>query len=271
MIIYTNENLFNSPAQTLVNTVNVVGVMGKGIAKDFKGYYPQMYKKYRKYCDEKSFKTGQLMLSKEEPILRRGKDTGLMRQRWVLNFPTKRHWRSASKIEYVEDGLKKFVETYEEKGIKSISFPQLGVGNGRLPWSKVRSLMEEYLGDLSIPVYIHIYEKSDYYGEEDKQVLEDNLNSSHISWQSESELVKILKRHGLEDLRENINIDGIVLPSELVPENKKLLEVLKKNTEYTEMAVLDSDSDDKYMALRIKKINLLGVENEGIVQTSLDI
>ncbi|KDA98356.1 macro domain-containing protein [Lactobacillus paragasseri] len=73
MIIYTNKNLFLSPAQTLVNTVNTVGVMGKGIAKDFKKFYPQMFKRYKYLCDKGKFQPGQLMLSKEEPEIYRKK------------------------------------------------------------------------------------------------------------------------------------------------------------------------------------------------------
>ena len=79
-----------------------------------------------------------------------------------MNFPTKKHWREKSKPEYIEAGLKKFVETYDEKGIVSISFPLLGCGNGELDWElQVRPLMEEYLKPLPINVYIHLYQKND--------------------------------------------------------------------------------------------------------------
>ena len=157
MITYTSKNLFLIPAQTLVNTVNLRGVMGAGIAKDFKHYYPQMYTKYRNICMQHKFKMGQLMLSKREPEVVRGKRTGAYREKWVLNFPTKDHWRDDSKLEYIEQGLNTLVKTYKTKGIKSIAFPKLGSGCGKLSWGKVKPLMEKYLNQLDIPVYISTY------------------------------------------------------------------------------------------------------------------
>jgi len=144
LITYVKQDLFESPAQVIVNTVNTVGVMGKGIAKRFKDIYPDMFVKYVELCEKDLFNVGQLWLYKTP-------------HKWVLNFPTKKHWRSSSKIEYVEEGLKKFVETYEEKGITSISFPLLGCGNGGLNWeNEVKPLMEKYLRPLPIEVYIHL-------------------------------------------------------------------------------------------------------------------
>jgi len=144
MIKYVDSDLFTSPAQVLVNTVNTVGVMGKGIAYNFKRMYPKMFKKYRTRC-EQGFAIGELWLYKTP-------------HKWILNFPTKEHWRNKSKIEYIEAGLQKFASTYESKGIKSISFPMLGCGNGQLDWdSQVQPLMEEYLADLPIEIYIHLY------------------------------------------------------------------------------------------------------------------
>jgi len=144
MLKYVTTNLFDSPAQTLVNTVNVVGVMGKGIAAEFKQRYPDMFEKYRQFCQRGSLTVGKLFLYKSP-------------NKWVLNFPTKKHWRSPSKVEYIEEGLRKFAETYTEHGITSISFPQLGTGNGGLAWEGVvRPLMEHYLKALAIPVYIHV-------------------------------------------------------------------------------------------------------------------
>ena len=146
-ITYVDYNLFDSDAQVLVNTVNTVGVMGKGIAKEFKKRYPEMFEKYKKICKSGRFKTGELWLYNIPDSNRR-----------VLNFPTKRHWRGRSKVEYIESGLEKFVRTYEEKGIASISFPMLGSSNGGLDWeTQVKPLMEKYLKDLPIEVRIHLY------------------------------------------------------------------------------------------------------------------
>lgn len=101
-------------------------------------------------CERDMFHVGQLWLYKTE-------------RKWILNFPTKKHWRSKSKIEYIELGLKKFVDTYAEKGITSISFPMLGCGNGGLNWEKeVRPLMERYLKNLPIDIYIHLYRKDPF-------------------------------------------------------------------------------------------------------------
>lgn len=145
MLTYRRTNLFESTSQTLVNTVNCVGVMGKGIAKEFRNREPEMFDTYKQICNEDLLKPGMLWLW-------RGSEN------WVLNFPTKVHWRNASKIEWIEAGLQKFVSTYEEQGIAEISFPRLGCGNGGLDWDEVRPLMEHYLSELSIPVYVHDHE-----------------------------------------------------------------------------------------------------------------
>lgn len=145
MLVYVKTNLFESPAQVLVNTVNTVGVMGKGIALQFKKLYPDMFARYQKYCEAGLLTVGKLWLYKSDT-------------KWVLNFPTKRNWRQRSRLSDIEAGLQKFVETYEQHGIQSISFPQLGVGNGGLDWdSEVKPLMEKYLRKLPIDVYIHLY------------------------------------------------------------------------------------------------------------------
>ena len=144
MITYVASDLFQSPAQVLVNTVNTVGVMGKGIALQFMRIYPEMFKQYQIYCEKGQFDIGQLWLYKSP-------------QKWVLNFPTKRDWHDKSKIEYVEAGLKRFIEIYEPEGITSISFPRLGCGLGGLDWeNEVRPLMERYLGSLPIEIIIHV-------------------------------------------------------------------------------------------------------------------
>lgn len=145
MITYVVGDLFTSPAKVLVNTVNTVGVMGKGIARDFKRIYPEMFHEYQSYCDNGLFDIGKLWLYKTP-------------HKWILNFPTKKHWRNKSKIEYLEAGLKKFANTYDAKGITSISFPMLGCGNGELDWKReVKPLMEQYLMLLPIEVYVHLY------------------------------------------------------------------------------------------------------------------
>lgn len=144
MITYMVGDLFTSPAKVLVNPVNTVGVMGKGIAKDFKRIYPEMFEKYQYFCEQGMFNVGQLWLYKAP-------------HKWILNFPTKKHWRDKSKIEYLEAGLQKFADTYDSKGMLEVSFPMLGCGHGGLDWEKeVQPLMEKYLQPLPINVYIHV-------------------------------------------------------------------------------------------------------------------
>ena len=144
MIIYIDGDLFESPAKVLVNTVNTRGVMGKGIALRFKRIYPDMFKRYRDHCEHNRLTIGKLFLYKTP-------------HKWVLNFPTKEHWRNPSRAEYIEKGLQKFVSIYDEVGINSIAFPALGCGNGELDYeSQVGPLMEAYLGRLSIPIFIHL-------------------------------------------------------------------------------------------------------------------
>lgn len=146
MLKYVSSSLFESPAQTLVNAVNTVGIMGKGIAAEFKQRYPGMFERYARYCKDGSLDIGKLYLYRTPNKL-------------VLNFPTKKHWKQPSKLEYIEAGLRKFVDTYEAHGIASISFPQLGCGNGGLSWTEVQPLMESYLKPLPIPVLIHLAER----------------------------------------------------------------------------------------------------------------
>lgn len=143
MIEYIEGDIFESPAQVIVNTVNTVGVMGKGLALSFKQRYPQMFEKYKMACEKHQLSIGKLMLFYEA-------------DHWLLMFPTKENWRNPSKLEYIEKGLMKFVQTYAEKNITSIAFPRLGCGNGELNWSDVKPIMEKYLKKLPIDVYIYL-------------------------------------------------------------------------------------------------------------------
>lgn len=142
MLIYRRTSILESPAQTLVNTVNCVGVMGKGLAHAFKEREPAMFKAYKRICDQGMLEPGKLWLWRGE-------------NGWVLNFPTKIHWRNPSKLDWIEQGLAKFVSAYEAQGITDISFPRLGCGNGNLEWDEVKPVMEHYLTTLPIPVYVH--------------------------------------------------------------------------------------------------------------------
>lgn len=143
-------NLFASKRQTLVNTVNCVGVMGAGIALGFKLRHPAMFRRYEEMCRQGHMEVGKLWLYKP--------DEGSGDKRWVLNFPTKKHWRFPSREEYLASGLAKFVATYRQRGIESIAFPLLGAQHGGLPEAMVIDLMRDELKKCDIPVDIYQYD-----------------------------------------------------------------------------------------------------------------
>lgn len=126
-------SLFDSDCDWIVNTVNCVGVMGKGIALEFKKRYPEMFNDYREICKKGLLTPGKLWIWTKDP------------KRNILCFPTKDHWRNPSRIEWIEEGLKKLLGNYERLGITSIAFPLLGCTNGGLNSSAVIPLMESYL------------------------------------------------------------------------------------------------------------------------------
>ena len=147
MIQYIRGNLFTSNAKVLVNTVNTVGVMGKGIASDFKKYYPKMFEEYKERCNTNRLNIGDLHLYKTS-------------NKWILNFPTKEHWRSPSRIEFIEEGLKKLIKESHRLQINDIAMPKLGCGNGGLDWeSQVKPLVEKYLKKSPINVSIYDFDK----------------------------------------------------------------------------------------------------------------
>lgn len=148
MIQFTTGNILKSDAEALVNTVNTVGVMGKGIALAFKKAFPDNYKIYRKVCDNKELKTGKVLLT----------ETGRLSPKYIINFPTKEHWREKSKIEYIADGMKDLVKVIREKNIKSIAIPPLGCGNGGLDWKIVKPLILKELTSIKSDLKITIYE-----------------------------------------------------------------------------------------------------------------
>lgn len=147
-IVEVYGNIFNTTSQVIVNTVNCEGVMGRGIALEFKNRFPEMFEKYKEFCDQKLMKPGVLQLYKKSTP-------------WILNFPTKIFWKFPSKIDYIEKGLRKFVETYEEREITSIAFPKLGTESGGMEWKEVKKVMYEYLESLpGLEVEIYHYDSS---------------------------------------------------------------------------------------------------------------
>ena len=151
MINKIKGNIFNTKCQTLVNTVNCIGVMGKGMALECKLRFPEMFIKYKDSCDKKLFKPGYLQIYKNS-------------KPWILNFPTKIHWKDPSKIEYLEKGLKKFQDEYLNKNISSIAFPLLGASLGGLSEELVYETMTKYLeplNNIDIEIYEYDYMASD--------------------------------------------------------------------------------------------------------------
>jgi O-acetyl-ADP-ribose deacetylase (regulator of RNase III)/uncharacterized protein YwgA len=136
-------DLFESQAQTLVNTVNCVGVMGKGVALGFKQRFPDMYQDYVARC-----RVGQVKL--EQPYLYRR-----LIPPWVLNFPTKDHWRSVARLQDIVQGLRYLQDHYSEWGITSIAVPPLGCGEGQLEWRVVGPTLYRHLRELDIPVELY--------------------------------------------------------------------------------------------------------------------
>ena len=139
MIQFVSANLLEADVEALVNTVNCVGVMGKGIALQFKQAFPDNYKVYRRACERKEVVPGKML------VVETGQFTN---PRYIINFPTKRHWRGKSKIEDVEAGLDALSAEIERRGITSVAIPPLGCGNGGLDWGVVRTCIEHALARL---------------------------------------------------------------------------------------------------------------------------
>lgn len=182
MIRYFEGTVFNTEAEVWVNTVNCYGVMGAGIALEFKIRFPEMYEEYVKMCGDKKYYVGRPRLHKTK-------------EKYILNFPTKNHWKAPSKIEWIEEGLKYFVSNYKKIGIKSIAFPKLGTLNGGLDWKEVKYLMEKYLDNLEdIDITICLDEQQKAEGLEKMMV--DAFNN--ISIEELKKTVKINKKQSIK-------------------------------------------------------------------------
>lgn len=143
LVVRASGNLFDSQAQTLVNAVNCVGIMGKGIAWQFKHRYPRMFLDYAARC-----KRGEVHLGEPYAFPVGG-------GKLVLNFPTKGHWREASRLQDIVTGLEFLEGNYQQMGITSLAVPPLGCGNGGLAWREVGPVLRESLSRLSIPVELY--------------------------------------------------------------------------------------------------------------------
>jgi len=154
MIHYISGNIFDSTADALVNPVNTVGVMGKGLALQFKNKYPENFEVYLKACKGGAFRIGDLLAVKEKDKV-------------IINFPTKEHWKEPSKYEYLIAGFNSLPKIIEGYNIRSIAVPKLGCGNGGLDWNVVKPLLEWNLSCFPIDSYIYLEEQQIIKGVDD--------------------------------------------------------------------------------------------------------
>ncbi len=145
MITFKQGNLLEARVEALVNTVNTVGVMGKGIALMFRERFNENFRRYAAACKAKEVQTGKMFITS---VLE------LDGPRWIVNFPTKQHWRAPSRMEWVVEGLQDLRRFLVEQQVKSIAIPPLGAGNGGLEWAEVREQIERALGDLDIDILV---------------------------------------------------------------------------------------------------------------------
>ena len=146
VIKYTQGDIFESKCQAIINTVNCVGKMGKGLAYQFKKKFPEMEQDYVKVCKKGELYPGKLHIYQENKFL-------------IINFPTKNKWREKSKIEYIINGLRKLKEEVVKRDIKSVAIPPLGAGNGGLNWNEVKSEINKELFGMKNIVF-EVYEPS---------------------------------------------------------------------------------------------------------------
>ena len=198
-------NLFTSSCQTIVNTVNCVGVMGAGIALECRLRYPEMHEKYISLCNDNKIETGLLWLYKSH-------------KRWVLNFPTKNHWKYPSKKEYLYTGLEKFCDSYKEKGIEAIAFPLLGADKGGISQEVSLSIMRSYLDKIDLEIEIYKYDKcakDDLFDQIKEKLLskrievistETNIRKNYVE-----KLINAIQNPDIVQISQLINVEGVGL------------------------------------------------------------
>ena len=238
MIQYINGNLFTSNAKVLVNTVNTVGVMGKGIAYDFKKYYPKMFEEYKQLCDTNQFNIGDLNLYKTS-------------NKWILNFPTKEHWRSPSKIDFIEKGLQKLVQDAHKLQINDIAMPKLGCGNGGLDWeSEVKPLVEKYLK--TSPINVSIYEF-------DKDIIPEHLTPKYIEEWLLSEPENLSFKLFFEDLLDEYKQKTLFIESVTLANNNYIINY----NEDEELFAIQSDTTQFILSKEDIKTMFFTLKNRG--------
>lgn len=181
MIRFIEGNLLKSPAQALVNTVNEVGVMGKGIALMFKEAFPENNAAYERACKRGEVRVGHVFVFES---------THQWGPRWIVNFPTKKHWRNPSKIEWVKEGLGELREWIHQNNVRSIAVPPLGCGNGGLRWPDVKSLIVEELSSLN-DVDVEVYVPTATYQNSPKEASSKKLTPARAM------ILEMIRRYGV--------------------------------------------------------------------------
>lgn len=185
-------NLLDADVEALVNTVNAVGVMSKGIALQFKKAFPENYKAYKKACDAGLVEPGRMFVFEVG---------ALHHPRYILNFPTKRHWKGKSKIEDIKSGLDALVEEVKRLNINSLALPPLGCGNGGLDWSEVSQLIEQAFADLP-EVQVLMYEPA---GAPDPDKVRDRTNRPRMTV-SRSVVLALMNRYLLPGYDDRLSL-----------------------------------------------------------------
>ena len=163
MITFEKNNILETHAEVLVNSVNLLGVMGKGVALAFREAFPINYELYKKACNTKQIDVGRIFVT----------ETGELFPKYIINFPTKKDWRHPSKYEYIEKGLQSLVKWLNGNNVKSIAIPPLGSGNGKLDWSVVKNMILKYLQPFENQLNIIIIEPSSQF---DTQIIQVQAN-----------------------------------------------------------------------------------------------
>lgn len=146
MMIFNKGNILEAKAEALVNTVNCVGIMGRGVALQFRKTFPENYKFYKKVCERNELYPGKMLVF----------ETGALVPRFIINFPTKRHWKAKSRVDDIQNGLNALIQEVRERKIKSIAIPPLGCGLGGLNWSEIKPLIVKAFDSLpDVEVFLY--------------------------------------------------------------------------------------------------------------------
>lgn len=143
---FVEGDLFESNAEALVNTVNTIGVMGKGVALQFRERFPENYALYASACKKGDITVGKMFITATN---------SMMNPKWIINFPTKKHWMHKSSYDYINSGLEDLIQHTTKLGIKSIAIPPLGSGQGGLDWAKVKNILVEKLEGLQMDIMVY--------------------------------------------------------------------------------------------------------------------